>query len=192
MCDSLYNLSFSETSLETLPFISYTDPRLKKMENDQRYWLNSPYKARTVEYISKPPLRPWVDIDSNVSDASAESEEATETLIPLPEHPASPIISEPDSSFNVNCRCGISGDGNVLYEADIYGEAIQCDDCNEWLHIACQRNARAGNLKIKDAFICDRCNFRIPNFNSKKLTKAQLRRCVIKLITTYSVLNFSI
>ncbi len=103
--------------------MTYADPRLKKMENDQRYWLNSPYKAKTVEYISKPPLRPWVDIESNVSDASGESEEVTETFIRQPERRPSPVISDPDSSFNVNCRCGISGDGNVLYEADIYGRS---------------------------------------------------------------------
>lgn len=183
MCDSLYNLSFSSTSLETLPEMSYADHRLKFLENDQRYWLTSPYKAKTVEYISKPPVRPWVDTGSNVSDGSAESEEVAATLIPHPDCPPSPAISVPESLFDLNCRCGISGNGNILYDANIYGMAIQCEECNGWLHIACQQDARAGKLAKKEKFKCDQCYVIIQKLNTKKLTKLQLKRCVIVNIT---------
>jgi hypothetical protein len=33
--------------------------------------------------------------------------------------------------------------------------AIQCDNCERWSHITCQRDGRASTLMKKQAFYCD-------------------------------------
>ena len=40
--------------------------------------------------------------------------------------------SLPDSLFGLDCQCGIIGDGNIHYQSDQHGEAIQCDECKNW------------------------------------------------------------
>ena len=65
--------------------------------------------------------------------------------------------SLPDSEFAVNCRCGVTGNGNIVFHQKD-GEVIQCDDCQEWSHIGCQQNGRASNLSPKDTFHCDKCD----------------------------------
>jgi PHD-finger len=102
--------------------------------------------------------------------ASLESEEGTLT------HPQisrqSPQLDEQsllDSDFQMNCCCGVKGDGNLLYWAD-EGEAVQCDECKDWSHIACQRDGRASSLTSKESFVCDFCNLSIlkPDFYQKQ------------------------
>jgi hypothetical protein len=68
-----------------------------------------------------------------------------------------PSSSPPDSEFQLNCRCGFHGDGNKLHRKE-EGTAIQCDECKDWSHVACQRNGRANDLTAKDTFICDLCS----------------------------------
>jgi hypothetical protein len=66
----------------------------------------------------------------------------------------SPNLSQgslPNSEFDINCRCGIA-----YYQED--GEVVQCEECKDWSHIACQRNGRASNLPKNKPFLCDSCD----------------------------------
>jgi hypothetical protein len=53
--------------------------------------------------------------------------------------------------FEFSCRCGARGDGNVLSNGE---DCVQCEQCYNWSHIACQR----GRVNEKAAFICDCCS----------------------------------
>lgn len=112
----------------------------------------------------------------------------------------SPVVSLPDSQFNLDCRCGINGDGNRFYDPHIYGTAIQCNQCKDWSHVACQRDGRASNLTSKDKFWCDNCDLRHliqrhqPMRSSKKprsVTNMRLLFYFDKLIFFYSQTDLS-
>ncbi|KAF9468215.1 hypothetical protein BDZ94DRAFT_1184677 [Collybia nuda] len=67
--------------------------------------------------------------------------------------PEGEILSKSD--FPVNCRCGIQGNGHELLDDE---EVVQCDECYDWSHIACQRMGRASKLGLKAKFLCDMCS----------------------------------
>jgi hypothetical protein len=60
-----------------------------------------------------------------------------------------------DEPYPFHCRCGIHGNGHTVSNGE---PTIQCDECEEWSHVACQRNGRASLLKVKDRFVCDGCD----------------------------------
>ncbi|KAF4620872.1 hypothetical protein D9613_000021 [Agrocybe pediades] len=103
----------------------------------------------------------------SATGSSEEDEDEAENLLlqtHATSHPPS-LVSEPDSLFDLHCVCGRNGDGNKLYDAEEEGEAIQCDDCRDWSHIACQRYGRAHSLKEDEPFICDFCDLGNGNLN---------------------------
>jgi len=53
--------------------------------------------------------------------------------------------SLPNSELDVNCRCGATGDGNVVYHQED-GEVVLCDECREWSHVARQRDKMEGKV----------------------------------------------
>ena len=73
---------------------------------------------------------------------------------------ASTPESLPDSLFDIKCCCGLEGDGNIFYNEE-EGEAIQCNDCMQWSHIACQTNGWASKLWSKEHFFCDFCSISV-------------------------------
>ena len=94
-------------------------------------------------------------------------------------HPAAPD-SPPDSPFNINCRCGLKGDGNLYYD-EKEGEAVLCTDCEHWSHIACQRNGQASKLRVKEVFFCDFCQVQVPGMGKSEKDHAAEQRCVFIL-----------
>ncbi|KAG1811699.1 hypothetical protein EV424DRAFT_1515456 [Suillus variegatus] len=66
---------------------------------------------------------------------------------PLPPQPPS-LTPE----YDFYCRCGSREHGDLQEESEV---AIQCDNCERWSHVACQRDGRASNLAKKEPFYCD-------------------------------------
>ena len=87
------------------------------------------------------------------------------------------LDSPPDSPFNIKCRCGLIGNGNLYYD-EKEGEAVMCSECGHWSHVACQRNGRASKLRAKEAFFCDICQVHAPGMGKSKKDCAVERRCV--------------
>lgn len=149
-----FNFEFSETNLDVLPSMKYNSDKLIELPARDRTWLLNPYRAGTREYVMRPH-----DMTSDLSSLGPESEDEGQPIIQaILEDSTRSESSVPTSLFGLDCRCGIVGDGNLFYPAEEYGDAIQCNDCNNWSHIACQRNGRASNLSDKDKFTCDACN----------------------------------
>ena len=144
-------ITFSSGNLDQRCSMNYSSGDYFEMQAKQHTWLFNPFKSTTIEYLSRPP-------SSNVSNPEICSSlgpesEGSDTDISLRSE-----SSLPDSLFALDCRCGLSGDGNLLYRPEQFGEAIECDRCKSWSHIACQRNGRASDLGEKDIFICDFCD----------------------------------
>jgi len=189
----------------SLPTCTYIG-NLTKLPVEARTWIkNSKLRKLTVEYVSALPKAPspgpdfitnttklpktYVRLSTPELEALAEppSAESEEDMVPLsatlePIRPSSPTASElslPDSVWTLNCRCGVKGDGNVLYRQD-EGMTIQCSDCLEWSHVACQRDGRASLISSKRKFICDICEglvILLPGYQKKQ--RESVRKCVI-------------
>ncbi|KAF8829448.1 hypothetical protein HHX47_DHR3000949 [Lentinula edodes] len=68
-------------------------------------------------------------------------------------------LQEGTSDFQFMCRCGITTTNETLVvHNSSTGDIIQCDNCDIWSHIACQKEGRAGGLRqTREPFQCDGC-----------------------------------
>ena len=116
---SKYHLHFSE---KTLPTISYHCEGLQEMPAKDHIWMKNPEKAGTTEYISH-------QATVLVGDGPGLEEETlppSQGLGCLRRGHSNSQESLPDSEFDVNCRWGATGNGNVVYHSED-GEVVQCD-----------------------------------------------------------------
>jgi hypothetical protein len=151
---SKYHLYFSEKTLDDLSTISYHHQGQHEMLAKDRNWIKQPERAGTTEYISSKSYT--LNASESVAEDGPESEEETVPPVPIPSSPD----SLPNSEFDLNCRCGMTGNGNVVYHQED-GEVVQCNECRDWSHIACQRDGRATNLPKNRPFFCDTCDVSI-------------------------------
>ena len=199
-CGEMFNLIFSPTDLSTLPDVTYCgkecpillDPGPGQKQKGMKEYVTK----RKSDIKSGNSLAPLLEVDG-------PEEEETTVIPPMNPHvkpalkintktdtetPHRPTVqsvldsdsaSLPDSPFNLNCRCGLKGDGNIYYDDEKEGEAVRCDQCEHWSHIACQRNGRASKLRAKEAFYCDFCLVRVPGMGKSEKERAAERRCVV-------------
>jgi hypothetical protein len=168
----------------TLPKCSYLG-KLTELPLEACTWIKNTKRCKLmVEYISTLPPTPIPQPDTADSDGNDTTADTALALNPLkrpvrlsspelavlaladspeseedmnlhgPLSPAASSPSLPDSVWSLNCRCGVKGDGYTLYR-DNDGTTIQCNDCLDWLHIACQRDGRASLISERKKFICD-------------------------------------
>ena len=196
-CSKMFNLQFSTAELSTLPDVTYCGQECPILLDH-----GSRQKQKVMkEYISKPKsdsksrsgksLAPILEEDGPESEEESipgplhplvkpalKIDTKTDVDKETTQHPTAPSSdSPPDSPFKINCRCGLKGDGNVYYDKT-EGEAVMCNECQDWSHIACQRNGRASNLRAKEAFYCDFCLVRVPGMGKSEKDRAAERRCV--------------
>ena len=183
----------------TLPKCSYLG-NLTELPLEARTWIkNTKTRKLTVEYVSALPTAPVVQSHSkdtadttlkppkvpaqlskpdlatlaSTADTPESEEETYHRHDPL--SPAASNPSLPDSVWALNCRCGVKGDGNTLYREND-GTTIQCNDCLEWSHVACQRDGRASLLSERKKFICDSCDLQAvlpPRYQKKQRESAR-------------------
>jgi hypothetical protein len=155
------------------PRILYQSETLSKLDPESRLlWTKKP-ETWGIEYVSKNAIPVEEAATEVAADAEVESEASSSSK--EGSHSPSPVLSLPDSLFPINCRCGMVSDGNIHYRQED-GEVIQCDNCAEWSHIACQKNGRASNLETDKKFFCDFCH---PNHVHDGSTRASERQYVI-------------
>ncbi|KAF5379487.1 hypothetical protein D9615_006638 [Tricholomella constricta] len=177
-----YCLGFSEPSFGKRFSVSYTADDMVPMDKKTRFWLRNASSRPTMEYLSKI-LDPMLslDLESDVAESEEEtyqlkpdtksgtlglksSRHLTSDLSSPPPSLRGPAhtpphtsarsstSSAPDSLFALDCRCGSVGNGNLLYRRE-EGQAVQCDECRNWSHIACQKEGRASRLGEHEPFL---------------------------------------
>lgn len=179
-------IHFTSSSDGSLPTVGVTREDIVRVPDEDRFWRSNPHNTKSAEYeikrhpepkssakssrkrqlspsvndsspLKKPSKRPrWnivesSDIDAGDDTASSENIDVKNLDKTFDSHPNSSQASE----FPFTCRCGAIGDGHLLSDME---EAIQCKQCETWSHVACQRGARASNLRSNQNFSCDTCN----------------------------------
>lgn len=96
-----HNLDLSNTDLSLPISVTYGADHLHLLNPKLRSWMKDPYCGNSAEYVLKDV--PWLPRSPSVKVIESESEEPAEILL------------LPDSLFDLNCRCGTTGDGNMLY-----------------------------------------------------------------------------
>jgi hypothetical protein len=132
-----------------------SDPKRKISGSKGHLWSSSdegsPHKL--IQPKIRKRARYHVDSSSDddfMSAASQIEQQGRESSSPASKE----LHSSQESAFPFDCRCGAQGDGHVVSD---HQNVIQCENCQNWSHIACQRGGRASNLRVNQKIVCDAC-----------------------------------
>ncbi len=158
------SLSFLEISSLRHAEVSISGSDIVQLPDDRRPWISMQQKDKFREYVKGKSSLLSSNPLSN-SDVAAEShlpellsvdgatdnvggpEDSTTTTALLD-------LTRSGSPFPVECRCGIEGDGRDMDDNLAF---IECNECQTWSHVSCQRNGRGYRVDKKALFICDSC-----------------------------------
>jgi hypothetical protein len=160
--------------------ISFTKTGTEPLPDGHRFWMKDPFNTRRMKTTDYTQI---LDGDSgNISESESnklfrdlfgDDGLDTDNSQRLSAKPKAVrfILSDEDKDealslttataagssdpFPYYCRCGARGDGHIVSNGE---PSIQCDECERWSHIACQRRGRASHLGPKASFVCDYCN----------------------------------
>jgi hypothetical protein len=158
-----------------VPTISFTKKGTVQLPDGERFWMKDPFntrKSKTTDYTQ-------VQLDTEsassklLDDLFGDDHRSSDTddSQRLPAKPKTVRFVQSDSEveaklttpssasktdpFPYHCRCGAHGDGHIVSNGE---PSIQCDQCQHWSHVACQRYGRASHLGPKESFACDDCD----------------------------------
>ncbi|KAF9004257.1 hypothetical protein BDQ17DRAFT_1325652 [Cyathus striatus] len=168
--------------LSTVASLSFQHQGFTLVNPENHVWASDKIKKATLEYDCRIEI-PKVDsgesevvsADEVKSNSGAkpledEDESTNEAIVPL-KGEVEPLDNGEIESANeaivplegnvellqgdVETNEVMSGDGPEIDEEG--SVAVQCNFCRAWMHIACQRDGHASNLKANMDFKCDEC-----------------------------------
>jgi hypothetical protein len=181
--DRIHHINVHPSDVTVAAQATFSKFGVVSMPNKDRYWMIDPYKTSLTEYIqsdvkvlsteTKHPKIEELFKDNIHAEGETSDDSVTHVLKPKKKvqfclridsdsenetigHVAtdkdaeiSEAMSESDP-FEFSCRCGARGNGHILSNGE---NCVQCDACNNWSHVACQR----GRVDEKRSFVCQDC-----------------------------------
>ncbi|KAK1221302.1 hypothetical protein PQX77_015894 [Marasmius sp. AFHP31] len=148
----------SATRMKPLPYREYTKTDLLSEPLSHKTRRNPFLSFDETDGILKPDSVQETDpVDQFMQDSIAPEEDRpsqppsfSASLSPRPDNT---LLSPPSTPIPFDCRCGEGQDGNYH---PIRQDAIECDECGKYSHLACQTYFDP-SISVTSEFICQKC-----------------------------------